>query len=192
MALWFIVLFASLKVTQVRYLFIYLLLEVLTCFITQGYGARLSERQTGICDPICTPVQNVNPTDFTALSCTNCLIQQLAACLDCDDGVTEDPQDAQDSQATISTFVSGCNAAGFSVHDVTVNGSFAASGGLNGSNSSSPTVLLQTNPYSCAATPTATPGTSSSSSGQKKANGSKGTTAGREMLFTGVLGAFLV
>ncbi|KAJ7122202.1 hypothetical protein C8R44DRAFT_876508 [Mycena epipterygia] len=180
MFFWFIALFASLVLK-----------------VTPSYGTKLSARQATVgCDTFCTPVGSVDLvdlTDFTALSCTNCLIQQLAACMDCEDG---DGQDTQDSQETISTFVSGCNAAGSSVHDVTVNGSFTASGGPvfnpNDPNSSFPTAPLQTNPYSCAPTPTATASVGSSSSGQKKTNGSKGKRARRDMLFMGVLGAFLL
>ncbi|KAF7360712.1 hypothetical protein MVEN_00803100 [Mycena venus] len=111
------------------------------------------------CGTFCTPIQSIDPTVFTAQSCTNCLIDQMAACFDCDDSAG-DAQDAQDSQDIISTFVSGCNAAGFHVQKVNVTGAFAASGDnvtlIGQPFSAVPTSALQTNPYSCAPTPAAT------------------------------------
>ncbi|KAJ7463306.1 hypothetical protein FB451DRAFT_1562308, partial [Mycena latifolia] len=114
MTIWLTVLFASL--------------------IGTSYGKRHSARQDDEsqvfgCNTFCTPVESVYPTDFTATNCNNCLMEVLAACFDCDDSFTTDPNDRITDQETINTFVAGCNAAGFSVHPVNITGAFAACGG---------------------------------------------------------------
>ncbi|KAJ6544641.1 hypothetical protein DFH09DRAFT_1367820 [Mycena vulgaris] len=101
-----------------------------------SYAKESLSRQSGPCDAICSgSAQDVTPGTFTAQSCTNCVIGVLTACLDCDDQITRDPDDAQDAQESVSAFVAGCNSAGLKVDNVTVDGAFAAAGGkLSNSN----------------------------------------------------------
>ncbi|KAJ6529661.1 hypothetical protein B0H19DRAFT_1274055 [Mycena capillaripes] len=84
------------------------------------------------CNTICAPIGaaifsgTVNDT-----YCTDSFVQQYAQCLDCGDKLNADtdPDDAQDSQGTIDTFVQDCTVDGHAVHSTTVIGSFEASAG---------------------------------------------------------------
>ncbi|KAJ6609124.1 hypothetical protein B0H10DRAFT_1954867 [Mycena sp. CBHHK59/15] len=79
------------------------------------------------CNTICGPdIERAASGQTTG--CTNAIVQEYAKCLDCGDLLSNsqaeaaDPRRAADSQHAIDIFVSGCNADGHPVKDVTVAG----------------------------------------------------------------------
>ncbi|KAJ6564753.1 hypothetical protein B0H19DRAFT_1141882 [Mycena capillaripes] len=146
-----------------------------------------SDDSGSACNAICAPVGDAafqSATGKNDTYCTDSFVLQYAQCRDCGDQL--DPDEAQDSQAEIDTFVEDCTADGHGVHGVTIAGSFKGSAGPAGGGSTAS--QSPASPSPTASNPAV------SGQGNTKSNGGCGSvrTMGEQTILFGICAGVLL